>query len=268
MKRITTIIIALALFSSCGKNTKETNSNEQKLSTNTETEKSKTMKKVLFVLTSHENLGNTGHKTGFWIEEFAAPYYLLKDKGVKITLASPKGGQPPIDPKSKGPDFQTPATVRFNKDNETQEILSNTVKLKTVNQADYDAVFYPGGHGPLWDLTEDKNSIALIENFYNNNKPVAAVCHAPAIFKHTKNTDGTPLVNGKKVTGFTNGEEEAVQLTSIVPFLVEDMLKSNGGIYSKKADWNPYAVEDGLLITGQNPASSELVAELLLKKIK
>jgi putative intracellular protease/amidase len=156
------------------------------------------MKKVLFVLTSHEDLGNTGEKTGFWIEEFAAPYYVMKDNGIKITIASPKGGQPPIDPKSASPDFQTPATVRFNEDKETQEILSKTIKLETVNQAEYDAVFYPGGHGPLWDLAEDKNSIALIEGFYQNNKPVAAVCHAPAIFKHTKNTDGTSLVHGKK----------------------------------------------------------------------
>jgi len=226
------------------------------------------MKKVLFVLTSHEDLGNTGHKTGFWIEEFASPYYSLKDKGIDITLASPKGGMPPIDPKSNEADFQTPATVRFNDDKEASEVLSKTLKLDTVNQADYDAVFYPGGHGPLWDLAEDKNSIALIEDFYKNNKPVAAVCHAPGIFKHPKNSDGTSLVNGKKVTGFTNGEEEAVQLTSVVPFLVEDMLKANGGIYSKKEDWNPHAVEDGLLITGQNPASSELVAELLLEKLK
>jgi putative intracellular protease/amidase len=226
------------------------------------------MKKVLFVLTSHEDLGNTGEKTGFWIEEFAAPYYMLKEEGIEITLASPKGGQPPIDPKSNEPDFQTPATVRFNKDKETQEVLSNTVKLETVNQKDFDAVFYPGGHGPMWDLAEDKNSIALIEDFYSNNKTVAAVCHAPAVFKNTKNTDGTSLVKGKKVTGFTNGEEDAVQLTSVVPFLIEDMMKDNGAIYSKKADWNPYAVEDGLLITGQNPASSELVAEILLKRLK
>jgi putative intracellular protease/amidase len=225
------------------------------------------MKKVLFVLTSHEDLGSTGEKTGFWVEEFAAPYYMMKDNGVEISIASPKGGQPPVDPKSASPDFQTPATIRFNEDTETQEILTKTLKLATVNQADYDAVFYPGGHGPLWDLSEDKNSIDLIQSFYNNNKPVAAVCHAPAVFKHTKNTDGTPLVSGKKVTGFTNGEEEAVQLTSVVPFLVEDMLKSNGGFYSKKEDWNPYAVEDGLLITGQNPASSELVAKLLLEKL-
>ena len=225
------------------------------------------MKKVLFVLTSHEYLGNTGEKTGFWIEEFAAPYYMLKEEGIEITLASPKGGQPPIDPKSNEPDFQTPTTVRFNEDRETQEVLSNTVKLETANQRDFDAVFYPGGHGPMWDLAEDKNSIALIEDFYNNNKTVAAVCHAPAVFKNTKNTDGTPLVKGKKVTGFTNGEEDAVQLTSVVPFLIEDMMKENGAIYSKKADWNPYAVEDGLLITGQNPASSVLVAEILLKRL-
>jgi putative intracellular protease/amidase len=225
------------------------------------------MKKVLFVLTSHSELGNTGEKTGFWIEEFAAPYYLLKDKGIDITIASPKGGQPPIDPKSAAPDAQTPANVRFNGDKETQEILSKTLLLSTVNQADYDAVFFPGGHGPLWDLSEDKDSIALIESFYNKNKPVSAVCHAPAIFRHTKNHDGSPLVNGKKVTGFTNSEEATVKLTDVVPFLVEDMLKENGGIYSKAGDWSPYAIEDGLLITGQNPASSELVAELLLKKL-
>lgn len=260
------MLIAIVLFSSCCKNTKENNTVVQEL--NTKTQKNTSVKRVLFVLTSHEDLGDTGHKTGFWIEEFATPYYILKDQGIEITLASPKGGQPPIDPKSKEASFQTPATKRFNNDKETQEILANTIRLETVNHQDYDAVFYPGGHGPLWDLAEDKNSIALIEDFYNNNKPVAAVCHAPGIFKHTKNTDGTPLVKGKKVTGFTNGEEQAIQLTEIVPFLVEDMLKSNGGIYSKKADWNPYAVQDGLLITGQNPSSSELVATLLLKTLK
>lgn len=226
------------------------------------------MKRILFVLTSHDELGNTGEKTGFWVEEFAAPYYILKDKGASITLTSPKGGQPPIDPKSELPDFQTSATKRFNEDKETQEILSKTLKLESVNQADYDAVFYPGGHGPLWDLTEDKNSIALIESFFSNNKPVSAVCHAPGIFKHTKNVDGTPLVSGKKVTGFSNTEEEAVQLTDVVPFLVEDMLKENGGTYSKGDDWAPYLIEDGLLITGQNPASSELVAEFLLKRLE
>ncbi len=225
------------------------------------------MKNVLFVLTSHEDLGNTGKKTGFWIEEFAAPYYLLKDKGVEITIASPKGGQPPIDPKSNEPDAQTPATKRFKDDKETQRLLANTHKISSVKAADYDAVFYPGGHGPLWDLSQDKDSIALIESFYNDKNPVAAVCHAPAIFKNTKGADGKPLVNGKKVTGFTNTEEEAVQLTDVVPFLVENMLRENGGLYSKKDDWQPYAIEDGLLITGQNPASSELVAEMLLKKL-
>ena len=225
------------------------------------------MKNVLFVLTSHADLGNTGEKTGFWIEEFAAPYYLLKDKGIHITLASPKGGQPPIDPKSDAPDAQTPASIRYKADAETQKIMANTTKLSEVNQKDFDAVFYPGGHGPLWDLAEDKDSIALIEDFYKNEKTVAAVCHAPAIFKHTKNADGSPLVKGKKVTGFTNTEEDAVQLTDVVPFLVEDMLKENGGIYSKKGDWEAYAVEDGLLITGQNPASSEVVAEHLLKRL-
>jgi putative intracellular protease/amidase len=225
-------------------------------------------KKVLFVLTSHEDLGNTGKKTGFWIEEFAAPYYALKDKGVLITLASPKGGQPPIDPKSELPESQTPATVRYNGDKETQGVLSKTLKLQTIDQADYDAVFYPGGHGPLWDLSEDKNSIRLIESFYANQKPVAAVCHAPAIFRYTKSTDGTALVKGKKVTGFSNTEEDAAELTEVVPFLVEDMLKENGAIYSKEEDWAQYAIEDGLLITGQNPASSELVAELLFKKLK
>lgn len=266
MKKISTIIIAIVLLSACAKSTKESKSVSEKFKINSE--KSTKMKNVLFVLTSHDELGNTGEKTGFWIEEFAAPYYLLKDKGIAITIASPKGGQPPIDPKSNEADFQTPATIRFNNDAETKEILSKTLKLETINQEDFDAVFYPGGHGPLWDLVEDKNSINLIESFYNNHKPVAAVCHAPAIFKNTKKTDGTYLVDGKKVTGFTNTEEEAVQLTSVVPFLVEDMLKNNGGIYSKKADWTSYAVEDGLLITGQNPASSELVAEFLLERLK
>ncbi|WBL25065.1 type 1 glutamine amidotransferase domain-containing protein [Zunongwangia sp. HGR-M22] len=225
------------------------------------------MKKLVFVLTSHEDLGDTGEKTGFWIEEFASPYYILKDQGFEITLASPKGGQPPIDPKSYEPDFQTASTKRFDEDKEAQHQLANTLKLEGVRQEDYDAVFYPGGHGPLWDLAEDKYSIALIESFYNNAKPVAAVCHAPGVLKHVKNTEGEALVKGKRVTGFTNGEEEGVQLTNVVPFLVEDMLKEKGGIYSKKEDWQAYAVEDGLLFTGQNPASSELVAEYLLKKL-
>jgi len=265
MKKIILVLLAFTLYS-CGNTSKKNTQLERKLIS--KSDKKLNMKKVLFVLTSHEELGDTGEKTGFWIEEFASPYYILKDKGIDITLASPKGGQPPIDPKSKLEDFQTPATTRFNNDKETQEVLAKTLKLATINQADYDAIFYPGGHGPLWDLAEDKNSIDLIEAFYANGKTVAAVCHAPAVFKNTKNTDGTPLVKGKKITGFTNSEEEAVQLTSVVPFLVEDMLKKNGAIYSKGADWNPYALEDGLFITGQNPASSELVAELLLKKLK
>lgn len=226
------------------------------------------MKNILFVLTSNDSLGNTGHKTGFWIEEFTAPYYTLTDAGHIVTLASPKGGQPPIDPNSASDDAATPATVRFDKDKVTQDKLANTHKLETVNQKDYDAVFYPGGHGVLWDLVEDKTSISLIESFYNNHKPVAFVCHAPAVLKYVKNTSYEPLVKGKKVTGFTNEEEAAVQLTNVVPFLLEDMLKANGGQYSKIEDWQPYAVEDGLLITGQNPASSEKVAELLIKKLK
>ena len=223
------------------------------------------MNKVLFVLTSHDELGDTGKKTGFWIEEFAAPYYTLIDNGVEVTIASPKGGQPPIDPKSDVPEASTPATVRFKNDIETQQKLANTIMLSVAKETDYDAIFYPGGHGPLWDLSSNKDSINLIESFYRNNKPVAAVCHAPAVFRYTKNTLGEPLVKGKKVTGFTNQEEDAVQLTTVVPFLVEDMLKQNGGDYSKVANWQPYAVQDGLLITGQNPASSQLVAEKLLQ---
>lgn len=226
------------------------------------------MKKVLFVLTSHENLGKTGHKTGFWLEEFATPYYALKDEGIEVTLASPNGGQPPIDPKSNELDFQTTATMRFNEDKESQRNLANTLKLSSLDHTVYDAIFYPGGHGPLWDLSEDEKSITLIEDFYNNNKPIAAVCHAPAVFKHVKNLEGKSVIEGKKVTGFTNGEEEAVQLTDIVPFLVEDMLKGKGAIYSKKTDWTPYAVVDENIITGQNPASSELVAALLIEKLQ
>ena len=226
------------------------------------------MKKILFVLTSHDQLGDTGNKTGFWLEEFAAPYYFLKDKGVAITLASPKGGQPPIDPKSELPDFQTPTTQRFQDDPETQAILAETVPLASLSHQDYDAVFYPGGYGPLWDLASNEDSITLIESFYNADKPVASVCHGPAIFQQTKDAQGRLLVEGKKVTAYSNSEEEAVDFTEIVPFSVEDMLKGNGGIYSKGPDWNPYALEDGLVITGQNPASSELVAELLLKKLE
>lgn len=221
--------------------------------------------KILMVLTSHDKLGDTGKKTGFWLEEFAAPYYKLKDAGAQLTLVSPQGGQPPLDPKSDEPDAQTEATKRFKADPAAQAALAATGKLADVSADDFDAVFYPGGHGPLWDLAEDRASIGLIETMFAAGKPVAAVCHAPGVLRHAKGSDGKPLVNGKKVTGFTNSEEEAVGLTKIVPFLVEDVLKENGGIYSKAGDWQPYAVTDGLLVTGQNPASSEVAAEALLK---
>ncbi|MBC6699285.1 type 1 glutamine amidotransferase domain-containing protein [Hymenobacter sp. BT190] len=223
---------------------------------------------ILMVLTSHDQLGDTGHKTGFWLEEFAAPYYVFKDAGATLTLASPAGGQPPLDPKSDDPSAQTDATKRFKSDTDAQKALASTVKLDSVSAADFDAVFYPGGHGPLWDLAEDKKSIELIENFYAAGKPVAAVCHAPGVLRHVKDANGEPLVRGKQVAGFTNTEEEAVQLTNVVPFLVEDMLKQNGGDYSKGADWAPYVVKAGHLITGQNPASSEPAAEELLKLLK
>lgn len=221
--------------------------------------------KILMVLTSHDQLGDTGHKTGFWLEEFASPYYVFKDAGVELTLASPKGGQPPIDPNSAADDAQTDATRRFDKDPAAQKDLANTVKLEQVKAEDFDAVFYPGGHGPLWDLAEDAKSIALIERFQGLGKPVAAVCHAPAVLRHTKAANGQPLVKGKKVTGFSNSEEEAVQLTDVVPFLVEDMLKGNGGLYSRSDDWQSHVEVDGLLITGQNPGSSDATAEALMK---
>lgn len=224
--------------------------------------------KVLMVLTSHSELGKTGRKTGFWVEEFAAPYYVLADAGAEITLASPKGGQPPIDPKSESPDAQTAATLRFDRDKELKEKLAHTLQLNTVNEMHYDAVFYPGGHGPLWDLANDSASIALIADFYTHHKPVAFVCHAPGVLLKVKLPDGRPLVKGKVVTGFSNTEEEAVQLTDIVPFLVEDELKKLGGLYSKGPDWGPYVRQDGLLITGQNPASSEQAAKLLLKALE
>ncbi|PKA81991.1 putative intracellular protease/amidase [Ulvibacter sp. MAR_2010_11] len=223
--------------------------------------------KILFVLTSHDKLGDTGKKTGFWVEEFANPYYTLLDKGATITIATPKGGAAPIDPSSDSPDAATEYTERFDKDAEAKERIANTKVLADMNPDDFDAVFYPGGHGPLWDLSNDKTSIALIEKFNSQEKPIAFVCHAPAALKKVKGANGNPLVKDKKVTGFTNTEEEAVGLTNVVPFLVEDMLKKNGGIYSKKEDWASYAIQDGNLITGQNPASSELVAELLIKKI-
>lgn len=221
--------------------------------------------KVLFVLTSHDKLGDTGNKTGFWIEEFASPYYKLLDKGVDITVATPKGGKAPIDPSSDTEDAQTEDTKRFKKDEAAQKVINNTKVLSEMNPADFDAVFYPGGHGPLWDLSKDKDSIELIEKFNASKKPIGFVCHAPAALKNVKGEDGEPLVKGKKVTGFTNSEEEAVELTDVVPFLVEDMLKENGGIYSKAGDWEEYVLVDGHLVTGQNPASSSLVAEELYK---
>jgi putative intracellular protease/amidase len=222
------------------------------------------MMKILIVLTSHDQLGNTGRKTGFWLEEFAAPYYVFKDAGATITLASPRGGQPPLDPKSDEPEFQTAATARFKADAASQAALAGTLKLSSIKADDYDAVFYPGGHGPLWDLAEDKNSIALIETMYAQGKLVSAVCHAPGVFRHAKSPDGSPLVQGKSVTGFSNSEETAVGLTDVVPFLVEDELRKKGGNYSKVADWESYSVRDGNLITGQNPASSEAVAKTVL----
>ena len=220
--------------------------------------------KILMVLTSHDKLGDTGNKTGFWLEEFAAPYYVFKDAGAEVTLASPKGGQPPLDPSSDADDAQTEATKRFKGDDAAQKELANTKVLSDVSADGYDAIFYPGGHGPLWDLAEDKASINLIESFAASDRPVGAVCHAPAVFKHTKGTDDKPLVSGKTVTGFTNTEEEAVGLTDVVPFLVEDMLKTNGGTYKKGDDWASFVVTDGKLVTGQNPASSEEAAHKLL----
>jgi putative intracellular protease/amidase len=220
--------------------------------------------KILMVLTSHDQLGNTGMKTGFWLEEFAAPYYVFKDAGADITIVSPKGGQPPLDPKSDEADFQTDATRRFKEDADAQAALASSLKLSDISADDYDAVFYPGGHGPLWDLAEDRDSIGLIESMSAAGKPVAAVCHAPAVFRRTQAPDGSPLVEGKSVTGFSNSEEAAVELTAIVPFLLEDELQMIGANYSKSSDWHPYVVTDGNLVTGQNPASSEAVAQALL----
>ena len=225
------------------------------------------MNKILMVLTSHDQLGSTGAKTGFWLEEFAAPYYAFKDAGAAITLASPLGGQPPLDPKSDDAASQTESTQRFKADPAAQALLASTHKLGAMNAGEFDAVFYPGGHGPLWDLAEDATSIALIEAMLGAGKPIAAVCHAPAVLRHPKTLDGKSVVHGKSVTGFTNTEEAAVGLTKVVPFLVEDMLKANGGHYSKGADWQPYVLTDGLLITGQNPASSEPAAWALLAKL-
>ena len=251
MKKIALFVI-IALTVSCA--------------TTTHKQNKKIMKKVLFVLTSHDKLGDTGEKTGYWTEEFAAPYYELADKGVQIDIATPLGGEPPVDPKSNDPAAATEDTKRLDKDTEVLAKLKNTHKLSDVNEADYDAVFYPGGHGPLWDLATSKTSSDLISAFYTNKKPVAFVCHSPAVLKNVK-VNGEFLVKGKKVTGFSNTEEEAQGLTDVVPFLLEDALKANGATYSKVADWQPYAVEDGLLITGQNPASSKLVAEKLLNQL-
>jgi putative intracellular protease/amidase len=223
--------------------------------------------KILIVLTSHDTLGNTGRKTGFWLEELAAPYYAFKEAGAEVVLASPAGGQPPLDPKSNEPAFQTELTRRFEADAAAGAQLASTLRLDSVSQADFDAVFYPGGHGPLWDLAEDANSIALIESFLAANKPVALVCHAPGVLRHVKNPDGSPLVQGKQVTGFTNTEEAGVELTDIVPFLVEDELKAKGAVFKRIEDWASYVVTDGLLITGQNPASSAAGATALLQAL-
>ncbi|MFC0514289.1 type 1 glutamine amidotransferase domain-containing protein [Mucilaginibacter angelicae] len=220
--------------------------------------------KILFVVTSHDELGNTGKKTGLWIEEFAAPYYKFHDLGKHIVIASPKGGQAPIDPKSDLPENKTEATKRYYSDKETQDKLSNTVALNTVSESDFDAIFYPGGHGPMWDLPDNQHSIKLIESFYNNGKPVTLVCHAPVALKNVKTPDGEWLVKGKRVAAFTNTEEEAVQLTNVVPFLLEDMLKERGANFQKGEDWLPFVTREGLLITGQNPASSVLAADTLL----
>lgn len=224
--------------------------------------------KILMVLTSHDDLGDTGKKTGFWLEEFAAPYYVFQDAGADITLASPAGGQPPLDPASDEDDAQTDATRRFKDDADAQRDLASTVKLDTVTQEDFDAVFYPGGHGPLWDLAEDANSIALLESFDRAGKPLALVCHAPAALKNVKGADGAPLIQGRRVTGFTNGEEEGVGLTDVVPFLIEDEFQSLGGTYEKGEDWGSHVVQDGALITGQNPASSGPAAEVLLEALR
>lgn len=218
---------------------------------------------ILMVLTSHDTLGNTGRKTGFWLEEFAAPYYVFTDAGATVTVASPKGGQPPIDPKSDDPANQTPAQNRFKADKAAQGVLAHTKRLSEMSAEDFDTVFYPGGHGPMWDLAEDPDSIRLIERFYDSGKPVATVCHAPGVLRHVK-YKGQPIVKGKRVTGFTNSEEEAVGLTKVVPFLVEDELKRLGGLFEKKDDWQSFAIIDGRLITGQNPASSEATAKALL----
>jgi len=220
--------------------------------------------KILMVLTSHDTLGNTGLKTGFWLEEFAAPYFVFRDAGIELTLASPKGGQPPLDPKSDLPENQTPAMTRFKQDQAALKALSQTAKLADMKAQDFDTVFYPGGHGPMWDLAESADSIALLESFYNSGKPIALVCHSPGVLRHVT-YNGAPLVKGKAVTGFTNGEEAAMHLTNVVPFLVEDELLRLGATFEKRANWQPFFVIGGRLITGQNPASSTSTAQVLLK---
>jgi len=222
--------------------------------------------KILMVLTSHDQLGNTGRKTGFWLEEFAAPYFVFRDAGVDLTVASPKGGQPPLDPKSDLPESQTPAMARFKQDETAQQALAHTARLEDVKAEDFDTVFYSGGHGPMWDLAESPVSIALLESFYSSGKPIALVCHSPGVLRHVK-YNGEPLVKGKRVTGFTNGEEEEVQLTKVVPFLVEDELLRLGAIFEKVRNWEPFSIVDGRLVTGQNPASSTSAAEDLLKLV-
>jgi putative intracellular protease/amidase len=224
--------------------------------------------KILMVLTSHDKLGDTGRKTGFWLEELAAPYYVFMDAGAEVTLASPVGGRPPLDPKSNEPEFQTDATRRFSADEAATARLADTARLSSFRTEDFDAVFYPGGHGPLWDLAEDAHSIALLESFVAAGKPIALVCHAPGVLRHVKGPDGRPLVAGRNVTGFTDSEEAAVGLTSVVPFLVEDELTAKGALFSKGPDWAPYVVQDGRLITGQNPASSGPAARKLLEELR
>ncbi|GGG47661.1 type 1 glutamine amidotransferase domain-containing protein [Bizionia arctica] len=267
MKTLQTLALVCTLItaSSCKEGTKETAS-ENALEDKTTLKEQKDMK-ILFVLTSHDKLGDTGKKTGFWVEEFASPYYTLLDQGAKITIATPKGGAAPIDPSSDSPDAATEETERYNNDAVAQEKIANTKVLADMNPDDFDAVFYPGGHGPLWDLVNDKNSIALIEKFNNQKKPIAFVCHAPAVLQDVKNADGSRLVKGKKVTGFSNAEETAVGLTEVVPVLLEDMLIEHGAFYSNGDSWAPYAIQDGNLITGQNPASSKLVADKLFESL-
>ena len=268
MKILQLLALALTIIttSSCKENKTEITS--EKVSEEKTEIKTERGMNILFVLTSHDKLGDTGKKTGFWVEEFANPYYTLLDKGATITIATPKGGAAPIDPSSDSPNAATEDTKRFNNDADAKARIEKTKVLSDMNPDDFDAVFYPGGHGPLWDLANDKNSIRLIEKFNSQGKPIAFVCHAPAALKGVRDANGNSLVKGKKVTGFTNTEEAAVQLTDVVPFLVEDMLSENGAIFSKKEDWSAYAIQDGNLITGQNPASSELVAEKLLESLK